>query len=43
MAGDGQSFGEKICDIAETGNEEDAELVLLDAVPKQVKTHVQRL
>jgi hypothetical protein len=43
MASDRQSFGEKISDVAETGNEEDAELVLSDAVPKPVKAHVQRL
>ncbi len=43
MAGDRQSFGEKIRDVAETGNEEDAEMVLANAVPKPVKTHVQRL
>ncbi len=43
MAGDGQSFCKKIRDVAETGNKEDAELMLSDAVPDPVKTHIQRL
>ncbi len=41
MVGDRQSFGKK--SAMETGNEEDAEMVLANAVPKPVKTHVQRL
>jgi hypothetical protein len=36
MAGDGQSFCEKIRDVAETWNEEDAELMLSDAVSEPV-------
>ncbi len=45
MTSDGQSFCEKIRDAAKTWNEEDAELMLADAVPKPVKAHVhvQRL
>ena len=33
MASDGQSFREEICDVLETRNKDDAELVLLHAIP----------
>ena len=43
MTGDGQRFCEKIRDVAKTWNEDDAKLMLADAVPQPVKAHVQRL
>jgi hypothetical protein len=39
----GKSFVKKISGVAETGNEEDVELVLSDVIPDPVKAHVQRL
>ena len=43
MTSDGQSFREEIGNVLKTWNEEDVELMLSDAVPQPVKTHVQRL
>jgi len=34
MAGNGQCFGKTISNVDHAGNEDDAELELLDAVPK---------
>jgi hypothetical protein len=42
MTSDGQSFREEIRDVFETRNKNDAELVLLDAIPQPMKSHIKR-
>ena len=42
MTSDGQSFREEIRDVFETRNKKDAELVLLDAIPQPMKSHIKR-
>ncbi len=42
MTSDGQSFREEICDVFETRNKDDAELVLLHVIPQPMKLHIKR-
>jgi hypothetical protein len=42
MTGDGQSLCEKIGDVDGTRDEDNAELVLLHAIPQPVKSHIER-
>jgi hypothetical protein len=42
MTGDGQSFREEICDVLKTRYKDDAELVLLHAIPQPMKSHIKR-
>jgi hypothetical protein len=42
VAGDRQSFGEKICDVAESRHEDDAEVSLPHMVPQPMEAHAKR-
>ena len=42
MTSDGQSFREEIRDVFQAWNKDDAELVLLHAIPQPMKAHIER-
>ncbi len=42
MTGNGQSLCEKISDVDGIRDEDNAELVLLHAIPQPVKSHIKR-